>query len=218
MGKTEVTSAAEKKTPLPVVRRLSIYHDLLVSLKEKKVKNTSSTIIADILEYKPIQVRKDLEMTGLVGKPKIGYDVEELLEAIKQCIGWSYQHKAVLFGVGNLGSALLNYPWMMEYGLVFEAAFDTSAVRSNILIYNIPVHHTSYFNEYIKRHKVDIAVITVPPQFAQDVANMVVSAGIKAIWNFTVARLKVPSNVIVENASFTISLAVLTQKLSERKF
>jgi redox-sensing transcriptional repressor len=206
-----------KKAPLPVLRRLSIYHQILTEMKERQVEMTSSTVISNAVEYKPIQVRKDLQILGLVGKPKIGFHVDELLDAIKRYVGWSREHRAILIGVGNLGSALLNFPWLAEYGLRFIAAFDASEKRSNIVVNHIPIHPISYFPKYVRTHNVDIAVIAVPITAAQDVTDMVVAAGVRGVWNFSATPLKVPSHVIVENALFTQSLAVLTRRLSEGK-
>lgn len=205
-----------KKAPLPLLRRMSVYHQILREMKERGVEITSSTGLSEAVEYKPIQIRKDLQATGIVGKPKIGFRVNDLLVAIENFIGWTKGYKAVLFGAGNLGSALLNYPWLSEYGLRFIAAFDVNPSRYNILINHIPVHPLNYFPRYIKSHSVDIGVIAVPISTAQDAANMIVSAGIKAIWNFSATHLKVPADVIVENASFTQSLVVLTRRLTEK--
>jgi len=218
MAKTSVFEGQGlKKAPLPVLRRLSLYHQVLAELRERQVKTTSSTVISDTMEYKPIQVRKDLELTGLVGKPKVGFSVDELLDAIKRYLGWAREHRAILFGAGNLGSALLNYPWLAEYGLRIDAGFDADAMHSNILVNNIPIHHISYLPEYMKHETVDIAVVAVPIVAAQEVTDMIVAEGILGIWNFSATHLKVPSRVVVENASFTQSLAVLTRRLSERE-
>jgi redox-sensing transcriptional repressor len=206
-----------KKAPLPILRRLSIYHQILTEMKERRVEMTSSTIISNAVEYKPIQVRKDLQILGLVGKPKIGFHVDELLDAIKRYVGWSKEHRAVLIGVGNLGSALLNYPWLAEYGLRFIAAFDVSKKRSTMIVNHIPIQPLNHFPKYVRTHTVDIAVIAVPISAAQDVTDMVVSAGIQGIWNFSATPLKTPAHVMVENAIFTQSLAVLTRRLSESK-
>jgi redox-sensing transcriptional repressor len=206
-----------KKAPLPMVRRLAIYHHVLLEMKQRQIQTTSSTKLAEILEYKPIQVRKDLQLVGLTGKPKTGYRVDELEEAISRALGWSTGYQAVLVGAGNLGSALLNYPWIEEYGLRFIAAFDNAPDRSNILVNNIPVYSTKYFPTYASQYKIDIGVIAVPAEHAQGVADMIIDAGIDGIWNFSYTHIKTPSRVTVENALFTQSLAILTRRLIEKR-
>lgn len=203
------------KAPAPIVRRLSIYHHILRTLQEEGVNSISSTKLAEIVEYTPILVRKDLEATGLVGKPKTGYKVEELLDAISKFVGWTTEWRAVLIGAGNLGTALLRYPWLAEYGLRFIAAFDNSPERSNVVINNIPVYSLNYFDHFMEAQKVDIGVVAVPASATQQIVDKLVEKGIKGIWNFSNTHPKVPAGVIVENAVFTLSLAGLTRRLSE---
>jgi redox-sensing transcriptional repressor len=205
------------KAPAPVVRRLSNYHHLLLGMRQRQVQSISSTTLAEILEYKPIQVRKDLQLAGLVGKPRTGFRVDEMEEAISRFLGWSLDSQAVLFGVGNLGSALLNYPWREEYGLRFVAAFETEEQRSNILINNIPVYHISHFPTFATEHAIDVGVIAVPADEAQAVAELIVSSGISGIWNFSYTHLKITGRVMVEDALFTQSLAILTRRLVESR-
>jgi redox-sensing transcriptional repressor len=205
------------KAPAPVIRRLSNYHHLLLGLRQRHVESVSSTTLAEILEYTPIQVRKDLQLAGLVGRPRTGFRVDEMEEAISRFMGWALDCQAVLFGVGNLGSALLNYPWREEYGLRFIAAFEIEEDRSNILINNIPVHHISHFPTYAQEHAIDIGVIAVPAESAQTVAEMMVGNGIRGIWNFSHTHLKITGKATVENALFTQSLAILTRRLVESR-
>lgn len=205
------------KTPAPIVRRLSIYHHLLRTLKAEGIETISSTKLAEMLEYTPILVRKDLEVTGLVGKPKTGYPVDELLEAISTFVGWSREWRAVLVGAGNLGNALLRYPWLYEHGLRFIAAFDNHPSRSNVVINNIPVYSIDFFDSFMNEQKVDIGVVAVPASATQKVVDLLVAKGVKGIWNFSNTHPKVPEGVIVENAVFTLSLAALTRRLLEKE-
>ncbi len=205
------------KAPAPVIRRLSNYHHLLLGLKHRQVQSISSTTLAEMLEYKPVQVRKDLQLTGLVGKPRTGFQVAEVEESIRRFLGWSLDSQAVLFGAGNLGSALLNHPWREEYGLRFIAAFESSEARANILINNIPVFASSYFPTFAKEHQVDIGVIAVPAEAAQDVADVLVANGIRGIWNFSPTHVKTPLGATVEDALFARSLAILTRRLVESR-
>ncbi|MCX7983838.1 MAG: redox-sensing transcriptional repressor Rex [Bacteroidetes bacterium] len=210
-------TSKKQKTPAPILRRLSIYHHLLRTLKAEGIEKISSTKLAEMLEYTPILVRKDLEVTGLIGKPKTGYSVNELLEAISKFVGWSQEWRAVLVGTGNLGSALLKYPWLIEHGLRFVAAFDNHPSRSNIVINNIPVYSMDFFSTFMDEHRVEIGVVAVPASSTQKVVDLLVEKGVQGIWNFSSTQPKVPEGVIVENAVFTLSLASLTRRLLERK-
>lgn len=205
------------KAPAPVIRRLSNYHHLLMGLKQRQIRTISSSALAEMLEYKPIQVRKDLQLAGLVGRPKTGFRVNEMEEAIRDFMGWAVDCQAVLFGAGNLGSALLNHLWRDVYGLHFVAAFDSDPERSNILINNIPVYHTTYFPTFAREHNVDIGVIAVPAEAAQSAAEMLVENGILGIWNFSPTHLKIPARTTVVDALFTQSLAILTRRLVESR-
>ena len=102
-----VMKNGKKKAPAPVIRRLSNYHHILMGLKQRQIRTISSSALAEMLEYKPIQVRKDLQLAGLVGRPKTGFRVDEMEEAIRNFMGWAGDCQAALFGAGNLGSALL---------------------------------------------------------------------------------------------------------------
>ena len=209
--------SGRKKAPAPVIRRLSNYHHLLLGLKHREIHRISSTLLAELLEYKPIQVRKDLQLAGLVGRPRTGFEVDEMERAIREFLGWSLESKAVLFGMGNLGSALLNYPWREDHGLRFIAAFEHLPERSNVLVNNVPVFHVSHFPVFAPEHQIDIAVIAVPPEDAQGVSDMIVAAGIRGIWNFSHTHLRTRPGVSVENALFTQSLAILTRRLVESR-
>jgi len=208
---------ARVKAPAPVIRRLSNYHHLLLGMRERHVQTVTSATLAEILEVKPIQVRKDLQMAGIVGKPRTGFNVDDMEAAISRFMGWSLEFQAVLFGAGNLGSALLNYPWRDEYGLRFVAAFESEATRSNVLINNIPVYHIDYFETFARDHTIDIGVVAVPAEAAQAVAELLVRSGVGGIWNFSHTTLKISGKTTVENALFTQSLAILTRRLVETR-
>jgi redox-sensing transcriptional repressor len=205
------------KAPAPVIRRLSNYHHLLLGMRERRVQTVTSTTLAEILEVKPIQVRKDLQMAGIVGRPRTGFNVEEMEVAISKFMGWTSEFQAVIFGAGNLGSALMNYPWRDEYGLRFIAAFESDPVRSNVLINNIPVFHIDYFEMFAREHTIDVGVVAVPAEAAQAVAELLMQNGVSGIWNFSHTTLKITGRITVENALFTQSLAILTRRLVESR-
>lgn len=202
-------------TPEPTMRRLPHYLHFLKRQMEAGVEKISSTIIANELSLDATQVRKDLEYTGVKGRPKTGFYVQELIDAIKSFLTWDVQNDAFLVGVGNLGSAMLGYKRFRDYGLNIIAAFDADETKIGTEIYNTPVFSVEKIPEMTKAMKVKIAVITVPAPAAQQAADLLIEGGIKAIWNFAPISIRVPKGIVVENAQFTESLASLSRKLVE---
>lgn len=207
-----------KKSPVvipdPTLRRLPHYLHLLLSLKEKGMKGVSSAFIANELGLDSTQVRKDIQYTNIVGKPKTGFDVNGLILAIQACLNWDRYENAFLVGAGNLGTAMLGYKQFKDYGLNFVAAFDSDPEKIGTKIHGVEVLSIDRLPVLSQLMKIHLAVLTVPAKSAQDCADIIVKGGIVAIWNFVPTQIKVPKNVIVENAQFSQSLAVLTRKLS----
>lgn len=205
----------KKNTPEPTLRRLSRYLHLLIRLREGGLTEVSSTILAKELKFDPTQVRKDIEYTDIVGKPKTGYNIENLIIAIKEFLNWHGSKNAILAGAGSLGTAMLGYGNFRKYGFNFIAAFDSNPNKIGTTIYDIPVYSIDELPEFAKNNDVVYGVLALPHQYAQFVAELMVEGGIKAIWNFAPAQIKLPENIIIENAQLTQSLAVLSRKLIE---
>lgn len=206
-----------KGFPEPTLRRLPVYHHYLIKVQEQGTKHISCTQIATDLSLIPIQVRKDLEITGLKGKPKVGYEVKDILKAIEDFFGWNKANPAILVGAGHLGYAILGYNGFKEYGLNIAAAFDSDFVKIGKLINGKPVFSIDSMEKYIKEHKTEIGILTVPADKAQSVADIMIAAGIRAIWNFAPARI-VSNNpdVQIQHENLASSLAVLSKKISKK--
>ncbi|MDD3807089.1 MAG: redox-sensing transcriptional repressor Rex, partial [Candidatus Marinimicrobia bacterium] len=179
----------------------------------------SCTFIAQEMHLDPTQVRKDLALTGIVGKPRVGYSVVELIEKIKAFLGWDIQWNAFLVGVGNLGTAILGYRQFRTFGLNIVAAFDKDPRRIGKKVFGVNVFSVEKVSLFAREQKIDIGIITVGEEAAQEVADLLVEGLIKGIWNFAPKALVVPPDVIVENAQLSVSLGVLTSKmkLSEKE-
>jgi redox-sensing transcriptional repressor len=204
---------AAKGAPLPSVRRLPLYLRVLKAMKETGRTAVSCTHIAEELRADPTQVRKDLAITGIIGKPKIGYPVADLIEAIESFLGWNNATDAFLVGTGSLGTALLGHKQFASYGLNIVAAFDSNPIMIGRRIHGRRVLDIAQLPELAARMHVHIGVLTVPADAAQQVARMMVEGGMLAIWNFTSTQLEVPPEVIVERADLSSSLAALTSRL-----
>ena len=201
--------------PVPSIRRLPLYLSFLRQLREQKVEVVSSTRIAEELGLTGIQVRKDLAMTGIVGRPKIGHSINELVSHIESFLGWDKSRPAFLVGVGHLGTALLGYKGFKQENLDIVASFDSDPEKIGKTILGRPTYPVSEFSQKAKEMNVQCAILTVPAQFAQATADMMVESGIIGIWNFAPVQIFVPDSVIVENVSLSSSYAVLSQRLTQ---
>ncbi|HOJ43593.1 MAG TPA: redox-sensing transcriptional repressor Rex [Syntrophorhabdaceae bacterium] len=214
MNKDSNNLKAIKPIPEPTLRRLPIYYQYLKKLhNEKKLEFISATQMGSDLNITPIQIKKDIEVTEVTGKPKLGYSVSELIKRIEDFLGWNNVTDAFLVGVGNLGSALLGYNGFKEYGLNIIAGFDDDENKVGREIGGKMVFHVNKLPGMVKRMGIKIGILTVPAIYAQEVTDMMIKAGIRAIWNFTHIKLNVPQNIIVQHENLAASLVVLSKKL-----
>lgn len=130
-------------------------------------------------------------------------------------MGFTNIHKAYLFGVGSLGAALLRDSGLSHFGLKIVGAFDINPALVGTSINGIPIYHTDEFEERMKQDKVNIGVLTVPINIAQEITGKMVEGGIKAVWNFTPFRIRVPEHIVVQNTSLYAHLAVMFNRLNE---
>ncbi|WP_028318922.1 redox-sensing transcriptional repressor Rex [Desulfobulbus elongatus] len=218
MNEPEVHSVKEpaRSIPEPTLRRLPLYYRLLKQLRDGGRTGVSCTMIGTELKLDPTQIRKDIEMTGTVGRPKIGYDVHDLICAIERFLGWDNTIEAFLVGAGSLGEALMGYAGFAECGLQIVAAFDVDPNKCHRVIHDKHVRHVSKLPNLMRRMKVRFGIITVPASEAQQAANLLVEGGVLAIWNFAPAKIEVPERVLVTNEDLYCSLAVLSQKMTRK--
>ncbi len=202
----------QKEISKSVLKRLPGYLAYLKSLPEGTATYISATALANALGMGEVQVRKDLAMVSDGGRPKVGYLRERLMEDISQFLGYDNTTDAILIGAGKLGLALMGYKGFQEYGLNILAAFDQNEEKENPNGKH-PVYHISKLENYCRSNKVLMGIITVPSENAQQVANLLIANGIKAIWNFAPAHLDVPAGILVQNENMATSLAVLSMHL-----
>ena len=207
----------EKIVAAPSVRRLPGYLNIVRAFQAEGDEYISSAAIAKELDMDAIQVRKDLSITGVFGRPQKGYSIEELLAAIERFLGWDTLRDAVLVGVGNLGSALLGYRGFNLHGLVISAAFDTDRRKIGTIIHNVKIMNGRTMDIQISRLGIKIAILTVPAAEAQTTADALVRAGIEGIWNFTGIKLAVPGHVTVQQEDLSSGFAMLCIKMHTKK-
>lgn len=202
-----------EKVPEPTLRRLPWYLSVCRLLKQRGEQYVSSTRLSKETSIVASQIAKDLSCVNIVGRTRVGYDIDNLLEVLEDFLGFTKIHKAFLFGAGRLGSALLNDSGLKQFGLEIVAAFDASPRVVGHNVAGIPVYHINDLETKIKRYNVKIGILTVPIDRAQEVADKMVVWGIKAIWNFTPIRIRVPENIVVQNTSLYAHLSLMFNRL-----
>ncbi len=168
----------------------------------------SATAIAKGLELGEVQVRKDLSAVCGKGKPKVGYDVDVLTGSIEAVLDTNKGCEAVIVGAGKLGKALLGFGGFSDYGIVIRKAFDVKPTSGATDI--LPI---SDLTSYCSLHQIEIGILCVPPEAAQESAELLIRSGIRAIWCFAPVRLKLPEQVTVQYENLALSLAHLHQKV-----
>ena len=201
--------------PEPTLRRLPWYLAYTKLVQQAGESYLSSTQIASNIAVDASKVAKDLSYVQISGRTRVGYDVNELVNVLETFLGFTNSHKAFLFGVGSLGGALLHDDGLNKFGLEIVAGFDVKYELAGTSIHRVPIHHIDHYIELQKQAKINIGVLTVPVDKAQETAEMMIDGGIQAIWNFTPFRIRVPENIIVQNTSIYAHLAVMFNRLNE---
>jgi len=196
--------------PRKSIYRLAIYQRCLERLKENGLDTVSSNSLAKAAGVKSAQLRKDLAHFGQFGTRGLGYSVDALIEVITGVLGTSSLLPVILVGVGNLGSALLKYSGFNREGFEISAAFESDQNRLKTVVADIPVMNVSQMTQYVKDNDVKIAIIAVPAETAQEVANALVNAGVQAFLNFSSTVLNTPDNVIVNSVDLALELEHLS--------
>ena len=189
------------KVPEPTLRRLPWYLSNIKLMKEKGEQYVSSTQISKEINIDASQIAKDLSYVNISGRTRVGYNIDALIEVLESFLGFTNMHKAFLFGVGSLGAALLRDSGLHHFGLEIVAAFDVNPELVGKDLNGIPIFHSDDFEAKMKEYDVNIGVLTVPINIAQEITNKMVDGGIKAVWNFTPFRIRVPENIVVQNTS-----------------
>ena len=210
---TSIRKEADK-VPEPTLRRLPWYLSNIKLMKEKGEQYVSSTQNTKEINIDASQIAKDLSYVNISGRTRVGYNIDALIEVLESFLGFTNMHKAFLFGVGSLGAALLRDSGLHHFGLEIVAAFDVNPELVGKDLNGIPIFHSDDFETKMKEYDVNIGVLTVPINIAQEITNKMVDGGIKAVWNFTPFRIRVPENIVVQNTSLYAHLAVMFNRLN----
>ncbi len=214
-----MTKNNENRTilPEPTIRRLPWYLSYVRMLDNQNVSYVSSTQISKELNVQSSQIAKDLSFLNIRGKTRIGYEVKSLVTELEDFLGFDKQHNAVVIGTGSLGTALIQDHGLEHYGLNIVAGFD---VRGDVIgqrLGDVPIYNINQLADWQREHRVSIAILTVPVEKAQEVADLAVSSGMTALWNFTPYRIKTPDGVAIANTSIYAHLAIIYNRMQDQE-
>jgi len=198
------------KIPKAVIKRLSLYSRVLQNFEIKNVQKVNSKELGELLGVNSAQVRKDLAYFGQFGVPGFGYYVSELRSEIKKILRTDRPIRIGLIGVGNLGTALLSYTGFKKQGFNIIAAFDNDKGKIGGRQNNVIVEDIENFEKTIKEKGIEIIILTVPVEKAQEITDKVLSAGITTILNFVPIRLIVPDYITVHYVDLSIEIESLS--------
>jgi redox-sensing transcriptional repressor len=201
---------------IQTIKRMPLYYNQIKELKNQGETNISAPVVAKRMGLHEVLVRKDLAAVSEVGgRPKTGFDTEELLKSISKFLGYDNRNDAIIVGVGNLGLALLSYNGFMEYGLRIVAGFDVDEGKHGETTFGKTIFPIDKLKNLCERLNIRIGIICVPVNAAQDVCDLLVESGILAIWNFTPVKLSVPTHIILQQENLAVSLSNISRHLSE---
>ena len=207
----------EKKISKAVIGRLPRYYRYLGELIEEGVERISSNELSVRMKVTASQIRQDLNNFGGFGQQGYGYNVRYLYAEIAKILGIDQQHNLIIIGAGNLGQAIANYTNFERRGFLIKGMFDINPKLIGLVIRGIEIRSVDELESFIKANDIQIAALTIPKTKAPEIADRLVKAGIKAIWNFAHTDLVVPEDVVVENVHLSESLMRLTYRVSSRK-
>lgn len=198
------------------IDRLPLYLRALRMAQDEGRDVISSEELGRRLEITPEQIRKDLASFGQFGKKGVGYYVNELKRSISNILGLDNHWNIAIIGIGHLGSALANYHNFISLGFNLVALFDQDPAIIDTTVNHVKVRDIALLEETIKELNIHIGIITVPGQFAQEVADRLVKAKIKGIWNFAPIRMKVPDDMHIVNEDLSIGLSCLSYHITRK--
>jgi redox-sensing transcriptional repressor len=213
---------AKKRRPATlnklVLERLMHYYRLVMDqIQEQPNGWVSSAQVAELLNMDDTLVRKDLAAIGVRGRPRVGFSASELLSAIRNTLGFNETYSGVIVGAGRLGGAIASYPGFHKYGLRIVALFDVDEKRTGESQGGIVIEPLDRLEAVIAEQAVPLAILTVPAEAAQELADRLVTAGVRAIWNFAPVSLDVPDHVFVRQEHISLGLAELAYFLKRHR-
>lgn len=217
----ENTGSQEQQSPFEPTRtiskasfrRLPRYHQIMRAFEDLGRKFISSKELSEILEINETLVRKDMADLAIRGKPNQGYSIENLRQTIERFLGLKEPTEAFVVGAGHLGQALVMYPGFELYGLKISGIFDNDPQKVGSLVGNNEILSVFRLASMIEKHQIKLLILCVPKEAAQEVTNIAVKSGVKAIWNFTPQELQAPKGIRVRNEQIIAGFMALSYYL-----
>jgi redox-sensing transcriptional repressor len=203
--------------PDVVIRRLPLYARSLRYLLQEDIRSVSSQELGERINVTAAQIRKDLSYFGEFGKQGIGYDVEKLLHQIERILGLNQQWPVALVGIGHLGEAIARYEGFRSQGIRIAALFDSDPAKIGSQVNDVTIQHDSEIEQALREQAIKLAIIAVPANRAQEVADMLVAAGVRAILNYAPVIIQVPENVWVRHIDPVATLHSMTYYLAREE-
>ncbi|MFE8703977.1 redox-sensing transcriptional repressor Rex [Cytobacillus sp. FJAT-54145] len=197
------------KIPQATAKRLPLYYRFLKNLHSSGKQRVSSAELSEAVKVDSATIRRDFSYFGALGKKGYGYNVNYLLSFFRKTLDQDELTKVALIGVGNLGTAFLNYNFLKNNNTKIEVAFDVDHGKVGTSIGDVPIHHMDDLEKVIEKEDVQVAILTVPSTFAQSITDRLVQVNVKGILNFTPARLTVPSFIRVHHIDLAVELQSL---------
>ena len=197
-----------------VIRRMPKYYRQLTVLRDQGMERISSGRLAQMMRLNASQVRQDFNCFGGFGQQGYGYNVAELRAEIGHILGIDNDHKLIIIGAGHLGHALLQNFDFAKVGFHLDSAFDVSSSLIGDEINGVTVRSMDELDDYVAQHHPNVAVLTVPQNVAQPLADRLVALGIRGFWNFTNVEISVPDDVYSEDIHFVDTLLTLSYRIS----
>lgn len=207
----------KRSISMAVIKRLPKYYRYLRELDVNEVDRISSKELSEKIGFTASQIRQDLNCFGDFGQQGYGYNVKELLYQISVILGLNKEYNTVIIGAGNIGQAIANYSGFHKMPFNLKGIFDVNVKLIGLKIRDIEIKDMDEVEEFLKKESINIAIICVPKNRAQSVADIVTRNGVKGIWNFAPIDLKVGSDVIIENVHLSESLMTLSYLLNEKE-
>lgn len=200
---------ADKKIPKATARRLPLYYRYLRFLHEAGKERVSSAKLSEAVKVDSATIRRDFSYFGALGKRGYGYDVEALMNFFSKTLNQDRLTNVALIGVGNLGQALLNYNFRRNNNIRISAGFDVKVDLIGTIHQGVPIYDINEMVDQLEMQQIDVAILTVPSEIAQEMADKLVKGGVRGIMNFTPIRVTVPKEVRVHNVDLTNELQTL---------
>ncbi len=191
-----------ERIPRATIHRLATYVQVLEGMHRNGVEVISSGPLAEACDVNASQVRRDLAYFGEFGVRGVGYNVSDLIDAIRTSLGVDREWRVALVGIGNLGRALLHYNEFRRHGFHIVRAFDSDPAKVGERVYGLEVMAVKRIQDEVRNGEIELAILTTPPEHAQCVASLMVEAGVRGILNFSPTRISVPPSIFVEYVDF----------------